>query len=476
MNIRISNTLSKSKDELRPSDASTFRMYCCGPTVYGPAHIGNFRTFLVQDVLRRSLECAGLKVKHVRNITDVDDKTIRESRKNGVTLKEFTSKWEEKFHADCKALNMLAPQIEPRATEHIKEQLDMVSALIERGHAYAAPDGSVYFKISSFPQYGKLSGLDRDNLATQNVNSAGDANTADEYERDSVSDFALWKGKKPEDGDNAWKSPWGEGRPGWHIECSAMARKYLGDSFDLHGGGIDLCFPHHENEIAQSQCATGVEPVKYWFHSAHLMVEGAKMSKSLGNLFTLNDLIAKGYTPMQIRYALIAGHYRQQLNFTFKGLDDAKSALAKLRKLLRSALSKASMSEADFSKLVNSKEIFQDTLFQPAWEALCDDINTPRALGEIFSAASKMADSGQKKDIAAFAGLMYALGIDIFADKDEELQQCEEAPAEIVALAQKRWEAKQAKDFSSADSLRKQIAEAGWNVFDKKDGFDLKKL
>ncbi len=470
--VTIHNTLTRQKDALKP-ETNTFRMYCCGPTVYGPAHIGNFRTFTAQDVLRRTLECSGLKVKHVRNVTDVDDKTIRESQKLSMSLKDFTKKWEDKFHEDCEKLNMLKPTVEPRATEHIDEQLNMVSKLVENGHAYPAKDGSVYFKISSFDNYGKLAGLDRENMATQSTNSAGEVNNADEYERENVSDFALWKGRKPEDGENFWKSPWGEGRPGWHIECSAMSQKYLGDTFDLHGGGIDLCFPHHENEIAQSECSTGKSPyVRYWFHSAHLMVEGQKMSKSLGNLYTLDDLVAKGYTPAQIRYALICGHYRQQLNFTFKGLDDAKSALAKLAKSIKSALERAGMTEAEFKKLVAPRNEFEGTIFEPAWNALCDDLNTPRALGEIFGALAKL--DGNKKDIAALAALMFALGLDVSNEVSEEHQ--EDAPAEIVELATQRWEAKKSKDFAKADELRKKITELGWNVLDKKDGFDLKKI
>ena len=472
MNVSINNTLSRQKDVLTPQ-TDTFRMYCCGPTVYGPAHIGNFRTFVVQDTLRRVLECSGMKVMHVRNITDVDDKTIRESRKLSMSLKDFTKKWEDKFHSDCDRLNMLRPSVEPRATEHIAEQLDMVSKLVENGHAYVSKDGSVYFKISSFDDYGKLAGLDREHMATQSLNSAGEVNNADEYERESVSDFALWKGRKPEDGDNFWKSPWGEGRPGWHIECSAMSKKYLGDTFDLHGGGIDLCFPHHENEIAQSECSTGKSPyVRYWFHSAHLMVEGQKMSKSLGNLYTLDDLVAKGYTPAQIRYALLSGHYRQQLNFTFKGLDDAKSALAKLSKSINSALENAKMSAADFQKLVAPKNNFAGTIFEPAWNTLCDDINVPRALGEIFGALPKL--SGGAEDLAALGSLLYALGIDVFAASPSS--ETADAPAEIVELAQMRWEAKKSKDFAKADELRKKITELGWNVLDKKDGFDIKKI
>ena len=253
-----------------------------------------------------------------------------------------------------------------------------------------------------------------------------------------------------------------------------MSTKYLGDTFDLHGGGIDLCFPHHENEIAQSECATGKSPyVRYWFHSAHLMVEGQKMSKSLGNLYTLDDLVAKGYTPAQIRYALMSGHYRQQLNFTFKGLDDAKSALSKLAKSVKAALERAKMSEADFKKLIAPKNNFAGTIFEPAWNALCDDLNVPRALGEIFGALPKL--DGKSEDIAALGSLLYALGIDLSSEAQAE-QPAADVPEEIRQMAQARWDAKKAKDFAKADELRKKLTELGWSVLDKKDGFDIKKI
>jgi len=471
MKITAYNTYTKNKEILSES-GKEFGMYCCGPTVYGPAHIGNFRTFLVQDALRRVLECAKVKVIHVRNITDVDDKTIRESRKLGMTLTAFTQKWTEKFHEDCSKLNMLQPSVEPKATEHIPEQIAMVKTLQDKGFAYATSDGSVYFKISAFADYGKLSNLDKENLATQTTNSAGSENLADEYERENVSDFALWKGAKPEDGENFWESPWGKGRPGWHIECSAMSKKYLGDAFDLHGGGIDLVFPHHENEIAQSECSSGVSPcVRHWFHSAHLMVESQKMSKSLGNLYTLDDLIAKNYTPNQVRFALLAGHYRQQLNFTFKGLDDAKSALTKLDKHLSLYLKELNISNAEFLNFINSNEKIEGTIFEKTFDALCDDLNIPKALGELFTAFSK-TEKVSVADIKALGAVLYSFGIKPFESLEEKKV---DAPAEIINLANRRIEAKKSKDFALADSLRAEITSLGWNILDTKAGYTLEK-
>lgn len=493
MAIELHDTLTRSRKTLVSSDGETFRFYCCGPTVYGPAHIGNFRAFVAQDVLRRVIETDFLahshpgaepvSIKHVRNITDVDDKTIRTSQENKETLQAFTARWTQKFHADCAALNCLAPHVEPRATEHIAQQVALVEKLMGAGFAYVGGDGSVYFKVSACQHYGELSHLDRDQLQTQTENSAGEANDADEYDREQVADFALWKAYKPADGDNQWPGPkhpqTGEpiaGRPGWHLECSAMSTAYLGESFDLHGGGVDLCFPHHENEIAQSESASGQRPFcHHWFHNAHLMVEGKKMSKSLGNLYTLDDLAEKGHTPMQVRYVLLNGHYRSQLNFTFNGLTAAASAMAKLEKAVKPILEIVGMSTADFRDLCGQPSALATTgMFVRAWESLCDDLNIPGALGEIFSSIGDLNDPSYEKSaitgqLQSLAGLLYCLGLEIFTEEETTV----EAPEHVVQLAQQRWEAKKARDFASADALRAEIQAAGWTVLDRKDGFDL---
>ncbi len=446
--------------------------------MYGPAHIGNFRTFLLQDVLRRALELDGLTVNHVRNLTDVDDKTIRASLKEGVSLKAFTDRWTVKFHADCDALGMRRPSVEPSAVEHIPHQVRMIETLIARGHAYRAADGSVYFKVCSCADYGKLARIDQAKLRTQSENSAGAANAADEYDRESVSDFALWKAWKPEDGPNRWDSPFGPGRPGWHIECSAMSIEYLGDSFDLHGGGVDLCFPHHENEIAQSECATGKKDfARHWFHSEHLMVDGAKMSKSLGNLYTLDDLRAKGADPMAVRYALIAGHYRTQLNFTLRSLEDAASALEKIERAAERLLAKAGLEKGDFTPPEIHEANTAWGAYLPAWEALQNDLNTPAALGKVFTALPHanrpdLTAAEARADLCGLAKILFALGIRLFTTEKKP----DEAPAEVVALGARRWAAKQAKNFADADTLRVELERLGWKSLDRKDGYTLARL
>ena len=459
--MRLYDTLARELKELRPLDGTTFRFYCCGPTVYGPAHIGNFRTFVLQDVFRRTLETGGMRTFHVRNITDVDDKTIRDSQAAGMKLADFTAKWTAKFHADCEALGLLPPHVEPGAVEHIPQQVAMIATLVEKGHAYTAADGSVYFNIASFPGYGKLSRLDTRELElgkTQNARA-----NSDEYEKDSLSDFVLWKGRKPEDGVNFWPSPWGEGRPGWHLECSAMIQEYLGPDFDLHSGGVDLTFPHHENEIAQSRCACGGHFAAHWFHITHLLVDGGKMSKSLNNFHTLDDLKAKGFTAMELRYVLIGGHYRKQLNFTLDSLHAAREALAKLAKGARALAAKAP------AETVLSAVEFGP--FQAAWDSLNDDLNTPGCLGGLFTGlreAAKLEGEAAAKALAALNRILRALGLTLPEEEPEA-----EVPAEIRALAEERWAARSAKDWAKADEMRKQLTDLGWNMKDGKEGYEL---
>lgn len=475
MPIKLYDTLSRTIKELKPIDGQRYRFYCCGPTVYGPAHIGNFRTFLAQDVFRRIVELGQLHPLHVRNLTDVDDKTIKGALAEGVSLANFTEKWTKKFHEDCKALNMLPPHEEPTATAHILEQVQMINTLIDKGHAYIAKDGSVYYKVSSFKYYGKLAHLTQENLQTQTENSAGAANLADEYDRESVADFSLWKAWKKEDADNAWDSPWGKGRPGWHIECSAMSKKYLGDTFDLHAGGVDLCFPHHENEIAQSEAATGKPFAMHWFHSAHLQVEGTKMSKSLGNLYTLDDIKAKGYSPMVLRYLLISGYYKHPLNFTMDGLGAAKSALGKIERFAKYLFEKAGLDVSGYEKLIADANNARWGSFEKVWNELCDDLNAPAALGELFKVIKELEHKELSRDeatqeIQSLGKVLYALGLKLFSEEKQT------APAEIYELGKQRWEAKNARDFARADALRVEVESKGWKILDRKDGFDLKIL
>jgi cysteinyl-tRNA synthetase len=462
--MRLYDTLTRTERALRPMDGSTYRFYCCGPTVYGPAHIGNFRTFVLQDVLRRTLETGGTSTFHVRNITDVDDKTIRDSHKAGQSLADFTAAWTAQFHADCAQLGMLPPHIEPGAVAHIPQQIAMIGELVAKGHAYLSDDASVYFKIASFPGYGKLSRLDQRELdlgKTQNTRA-----NADEYEKDSVSDFVLWKARRPDDGANYWPSPWGDGRPGWHLECSAMIHEYLGASFDLHSGGVDLVFPHHENEIAQSVCACGGHFAAHWFHLAHLLVDGGKMSKSLGNLYTLSDLESRGFSPMEVRYVLLGGHYRKSLNFTLDSLTAAREALAKLAKGARTM----------------AANMGSDTLldpaaglgpFQAAWDSLNDDLNTPAALGGLFVGLREASSLTGKDAAAALAGfkrLLHALGLIL---PDEVPTGSAEIPQEIRDLAEARWQARKAKNWALSDTMRAELATHGWLVKDGKDAYTL---
>jgi len=459
MVIKLFDSLAREMRELRPEDPDgVFRFYNCGPTVYAPAHIGNFRTFVINDVIRRLLELGFPgRVKHVRNLTDVDDRTISQARAEGRPLAEITAKWTALFHADCAALNCLPPHVEPRATGNIPEQVDMIDVLMRKGNAYRAADGSVYFKIASFPGYGALSRIKERELKV--TNSVFDAD-----HKDDVGDFALWKAYKPEeDGDVNWPGPAGAsaGRPGWHIECSAMIKKHLGETIDLHTGGVDLLFPHHENEIAQSQCCNGVTFSRHWYHTEHLLSDGATMSKSKGNYYTLGDLVAKGYSPMALRYALLSGHPRKQLNFTLDSMHAAESAL---KALARFSVALA----AAPGKPPGPPSV----IFDPVFRALSDDLNIPGALGALFTVINGFDPAkATAADREAFERVMFALGFRLGADAGPGAAA--PVPAAVEALAKRRWDARLAKDFAAADRLRGELALAGWSMLDGKNGYKL---
>ena len=471
LTLHLHDTMSREMRPVQPSDGQALRFYCCGPTVYGPAHIGNFRTFIMQDVFRRVLEVSGTPTRHVRNITDVDDKTIRQSRAEGRSLTEFTAGWTEKFRADCEALALLPPAIEPSAVAHIPEQIALIADLVAKGHAYRSEDGSVYFDVSSFAAYGALSRLGERTITTGQP-ADGDSQmtreNADEYQRDSAADFALWKAAKPEDGDNHWPSPWGDGRPGWHIECSAMAMKHLGQTLDLHSGGVDLIFPHHENEIAQSEASTGQTFSRHWFHVAHLLVEGTKMSKSLGNLFTLDDILARGFSTEELRYVLLSGHYRQPLNFTFDTLHAARQGLRKLRALKMKL--EGGASEAFIPGQINAR-------FAPVLRELLDDLNTPGALGQLFIASKSLehdlpslSPSALSEERRSMELCLSALGLRLIPEPVAS------APETVQELAKQRWQAKLDKNWAEADRLRADITHEGWAMKDGKEGYELSPL
>jgi len=467
LTVRLFNTLTRSVVEFVPLDPAGKQvgMYCCGPTVYDFGHIGNFRTFVFSDLVRRYLEFRGFNVRHVMNITDVEDKIITRVREAKVPLREYTGKFENAFLEDLKALNCLSPHHLPRATEHIPEMIGIIDKLLQRGIAYRAPDGSVYFSISKYQEagcrYGQLAHIDFEQMRP------GERVRSDEYTKDSVADFALWKARVPEDGDVFWPAPWGEGRPGWHIECSAMSMKLLGTSFDLHLGGEDLVFPHHEDEIAQSEGATGKPFVKHWLHGAHLLVEGKKMSKSLGNFFTIRDLLAKGYSGREIRFLLLKGHYRETFNFTIEGLDEARSALGRLDECL-----------GKLQELFDSQSAQPDpSPVQRFTEAMDEDLNVSAGWAVVFDWVRDMnraLASGQMNASQAAANLAGWQKIDsVFAvSKKQE----SEAPPEIVKLLDDRQAARKAKDFKRADVLRDELKAKGWVIEDTPKGPRLKRL
>jgi len=462
MALRIMNTLGRRMQKFVPLKKKTVRMYTCGPTVWDYAHIGNFRTYVFQDILRRYLEYKGYKVIQVTNITDVDDKTIRQSKATGVSLREYTKKYEEAYFEDIAALNIEKAERYPRATEHINEMVALVKRLARKGVAYEA-EGSVYFDISRFKTYGKLSGMRLEQL------KSGARIDSDEYGKDEARDFVLWKGWRPEDGEAFWETAVGKGRPGWHIECSAMSMKYLGATFDIHSGGEDLIFPHHENEIAQSEAATGKRFVRYWLHSGMLLVDGRKMAKSLGNFFTLRDLLSKGHDPLAVRYLLMSAHYRAQLNFTEETLGDATKAIEALRETLRRVKTFAATTKRDNVELrkVLSKE-------QREFErAMDDDLNMPRALAalhRITRAVNRAIDQSKISGEDAKATHRLVLRLDKVLGIFAEQVKPDFLPREAELLIKERDEARAKRDWATADKLREQLSAMGILVEDTPTG------
>jgi len=453
MALQFFNTLTRRKEDFVPLDPSGKKvsLYTCGPTVYNYAHIGNFRTYVFEDLLRRYLEYKGCEVQHVMNITDVEDKIIDAVRKEQLPLTELTARYAKTFFADRDALNIKPAHQYPRATEHLAEMFQLIEKLMAKGIAYRSDDGSIYYSIAKFPSYGQLAHIHVDEL------QAGARVKHDEYEKETVADFALWKAWDEDDGDVKWDSPWGPGRPGWHIECSAMSMKYLGEQIDIHCGGVDNIFPHHQNEIAQSEPCTGKPFVKYWLHSAHLQVEGKKMSKSLGNYYTVRDLVAKGWTGREVRYALIAAHYREQLNFTFDGLQAARSALQRIDEFLLKSQEIAGVVRHSVSKAVISE-------FEAA---LDDDLNISEALGVVFEFVRETNKRTLSPDeaagiLATWKALDAVLGFGMPAKSD--------VPVEIQQLVEERQTARKAKNFKRSDEIRDQLAKQGWVVEDTPKG------
>jgi cysteinyl-tRNA synthetase len=486
MTLRLFNTLTGQVDPLEPADGKTLRMYACGPTVYDYGHIGNFRTFLQIDVLRRFLRLIGVQLRHVMNITDVDDKIIRNAAAAGIPISEYTARYVEAFFEDFEALRIERPEKIVRATEHIAQMVALVEKLAEAGAAYKAEDGSWYFRLSAFPEYGKLSKKDLSGMED------GARVDVDEYEKDSARDFALWKAAKP--GETSWETAIGRGRPGWHIECSAMAMEYLGESFDLHCGGEDLMFPHHENEIAQSETATHKPFARHWMHVRFLLVDGRKMAKSEGNFYTVRDLLLKGYKASAIRLALISVPYRRPFNFTFDSLTDATNAIDRLR-TFKERLTTGTFRAGENPAIQEAAKKAQAEYR----EALADDLNTAEARAPIFElirAANTAIDQGQffAADRDAILPVLkdFDAVFDLLNDGDAEPTQRALAWAEkagrmgdvapellaaqsltdeaIEALVAERTQAKKARNFARADEIRNNLAEKGVVIEDSKDG------
>ncbi|HEX5175889.1 MAG TPA: cysteine--tRNA ligase [Chthoniobacteraceae bacterium] len=457
---RFFNSYTRAVEPFIPLDpgGEKVTMYTCGPTVYDHAHIGNFRAYLFEDLLQRHLQARGYRVVRVMNITDVDDKTIRGCRQAGLPLDQFTAPFKKAFFEDLRTLRIREADHFPNATEpqYLARMIGMITLLQEKQIAYQADDGSVYFRLSKFPDYGKLAHLKLDELRPSG------RVRADEYEKENIGDFALWKAWSEADGDVGWDSPWGRGRPGWHIECSAMATALLGPELDIHCGGIDNLFPHHEAEIAQSECCTGRKFVRFWLHCAHLMVDGQKMSKSLGNFFTLRDLLAKGFAGREVRFALLRVNYRIPCNFTLAGLDAARTALARMDEWVRRITEQAAGNASTKTPLTK----FIDDFFL----ALDDDLNISAALGKLFelvSESNRAMDDGTMSGGAAAAlvtGWERVNAVLAIEETDAE------TPAAVRALITERARARAAREWSESDRLRDEIEALGWQIKDTREG------
>ena len=459
MSFRVHNTLSRSLEEVVPLEPGHVRLYTCGPTVYNFAHVGNFRAYVFEDLLRRWLKFKGFRVTQVMNLTDVDDKTIRDSRRAGLPLDEFTAQYKRAFFEDVRALNVEPAEHYPAATDHVPEMIALIETLLAKGYAYRSEEGSVYFSIDKWPSYGKLARLDREGMR------AGVRIASDEYEKENVADFALWKAWDENDGDVAWDAPWGRGRPGWHIECSAMSMKFFGPSFDVHTGGVDNVFPHHEDEIAQSEAATGQPFAKYWMHCAHLMVDGQKMSKSRGNFHTLRDVLARGYSGREVRYELLSTHYRAPLNFTFAGLDAARTALRRVDEFL------ARLADAAGNAAAGERPAWARAAEARFEEAMDEDLNVSAALAALFDC---VREGNAALDAKTLGAPEAAAVRDLFRRWDGALgvleKPVEAVPAEVQALMDRRAAARAAKDWAQSDALRGEIAALGWIVKDTPKG------
>jgi cysteinyl-tRNA synthetase len=459
MALRFFNTYSRQVEEFQPRNANKVDVYTCGPTVYSRAHIGNFRAYIFEDLLQRHLEARGFKIHRVMNITDVDDKTIRGAGEAKVPLQKFTNQFKDAFFEDAEQLRIKRADEYPSATDqrYVDKMIAMIGALISKGLAYQADDKSVYYRINKFPNYGKLAHFNLDELrSTGRVKN-------DEYDKEHIGDFALWKAWDEDDGDVKWESTWGPGRPGWHIECSAMATAILGDQIDIHCGGVDNIFPHHEAEIAQSEGVTGKKFVNYWLHCAHLLVDGQKMAKSLGNFYSVPDVLAKGYTGREIRYALMRVHYRTQLNFTWDGMKEARESLGRIDdwlERLRGIAGNAQSSTSNAQRPIGSE--FED--------GLDDDLNISAALGFLFETIRETNRAMDENKIDAKTAASWLNWWDRINETLDFESGDTELPNEVKELAEARAQARLAKDFRKSDELRDRLNALGWEARDTKDG------